>query len=38
MLKNSNFRDVEAIIFVRQSSNQWVELHRVRLERQLLTQ
>jgi hypothetical protein len=38
MLKNSNFRDLEAIIFVRQSSNQWVELHRVRLERQLLTQ
>lgn len=38
MLKNSNFRDVEAVIFVRQSSNQWVELHRVRLERQLLTQ
>ena len=38
MLKNSNFRDVEAIIFVRQSSNQWVELHRVCLERQLLTQ
>jgi hypothetical protein len=38
MLKNSNFRDIEASIFVRQSSNQWVELHRVRLERQLLTQ
>lgn len=37
MLKNSNFRDIEAAIFVRQSSNQWVELHRVRLERQLLT-
>ena len=38
MLKNSHFRDLDAIIFVRQSSNQWVELHRVRLERQLLTQ
>ena len=38
MLRNSNFRDLEATIFVRQSSNQWVELHRVRLERQLLTQ
>lgn len=38
MLKNSSFRDLEAIIFVRQSSNQWVELHRARVERQLLTQ
>lgn len=37
MLKNSSFRDIEAAVFVRQSSNQWVELHRVRLERQLLT-
>lgn len=37
MLKNSSFRDIEAGVFVRQSSNQWVELHRVRLERQLLT-
>jgi hypothetical protein len=38
MLRHSQFRDVEAIIFVRQASAQWVELHRVRLERQLLTQ
>lgn len=38
MLQNSFFRDIEAAIFVRQSSNQWVELHRVRLPRQLLTQ
>ena len=37
MLKNSLFRDIEATIFVRQTSNQWIELHRVRLERQLLT-
>jgi hypothetical protein len=38
MLRNSYFRDVEAIIFVRQASAQWAELHRVRVERQLLTQ
>jgi hypothetical protein len=38
MLRNSYFRDVEAIIFVRQASAQWVELHRVPVERQLLTQ
>lgn len=38
MLRNSYFRDVEAIIFVRQAAAQWVELHRVRVERQLLTQ
>jgi hypothetical protein len=37
MLKNSNFRDMEAVIFVRQAAAQWVELHRVRLDRQLLT-
>ena len=37
MLRNSYFRDVEAIIFVRQASAQWVELHRARVERQLLT-
>jgi hypothetical protein len=37
MLKHTAFRDIEALIFVRQSSNQWIELHRVRLERQLLT-
>jgi hypothetical protein len=37
MLKNSNFRDMEAVIFVRQAAAQWVELHRVRLNRQLLT-
>jgi hypothetical protein len=37
MLQNSSFRDIEAAIFVRQTSNQWIELHRTRLERQLLT-
>jgi hypothetical protein len=38
MLKNSFFRDMDAVIFVRQASAQWIELHRVRVERQLLTQ
>jgi hypothetical protein len=38
MLKNSFFRDMDAVIFVRQASAQWVELHRVRVDRQLLTQ
>ena len=37
MLKNSQFRDMDAVIFVRQAAGQWVQLHRVRLERQLLT-
>lgn len=38
MLKNSHFRDMEAVVLVRAVAAQWVELHRVRLERQLLTQ
>jgi hypothetical protein len=38
MLQNSFFRDMDAVILVRQPSAQWVELHRVRLERKLLTQ
>ncbi|MBA2301258.1 MAG: hypothetical protein H0W08_01340 [Acidobacteria bacterium] len=38
MLQNSFFRDVDAVILVRQPAAQWVELHRVRLERKLLTQ
>ena len=38
MLQNSQFRDMDAVVFVRQASAQWVELHRVRVERQLLTQ
>lgn len=37
MLKHTNFRDMEVVIFIRQSSSQWVELHKVRVERQLLT-
>ena len=38
MLKNSHFRDMEAQIFAKQSSSQWVELHGVKIARQLLTQ
>jgi hypothetical protein len=38
MLKHSSFRDMNAVVFVRQAAAQWVELHRVRIERQLLTQ
>jgi hypothetical protein len=38
MLKNSHFRDMDVQIFAKQSSSQWVELHRVRIARQLLTQ
>jgi hypothetical protein len=37
MLQNSYFRDVEAVILVRQTASHWVELHRVRVERKLLT-
>ena len=37
MLQNSNFRDMDARIFAKQSSSQWVELQRVRIARQLLT-
>jgi hypothetical protein len=37
MLKNSQFRDMEVQIFAKQSS-QWVELQRVPVTRQLLTQ
>jgi hypothetical protein len=37
MLTNSNFRDMDARIFAKQSSSQWVELQRVRIARQLLT-
>ncbi|HVL66830.1 MAG TPA: hypothetical protein VM364_06160 [Vicinamibacterales bacterium] len=37
MLKHSDFRDMEVVIFVRQSASQWVELHRAPVERQLLT-
>jgi len=38
MLKHSQFRDMEASIFAKQSSSQWVELQRVPIARQLLTQ
>jgi hypothetical protein len=38
MLKNSQFRDMEAQIFAKQSSSQWVELQSVKIARQLLTQ
>lgn len=38
MLKNSWFRDIDAVILVRQPSAQWAELHRVRVDRRLLTQ
>ena len=37
MLKNSGFRDMDAEIFARQSSSQWVSLHKVRVTRELLT-
>jgi hypothetical protein len=37
MLKNSQFRDVAVQIFAKQSSAQWVELQRVVLQRQILT-
>ena len=38
MLKHSQFRDMEAQIYAKQSSSQWVELQRVTIARQLLTQ
>lgn len=38
MLQNSHFRDMEVEIFAKQSSSQWVELQRVKIARQVLTQ
>jgi hypothetical protein len=38
MLKHSMFRDVTVQIFGKQSSSQWVELQRVDVQRQVLTQ
>jgi hypothetical protein len=38
MLKHSQFRDMSVQIFARQSSSQWVELHKVDVQRLLLTQ
>ena len=37
MLQHSDFRDMDVVILARQTSAQWVELHRVRVERTLLT-
>ncbi len=37
MLKHASFRDMEALIFAKQSSSQWVELQSVKIPRQLLT-
>jgi hypothetical protein len=37
MLQNSYFRDMDVVILVRQAGAQWVELHRVRVDRKLLT-
>jgi hypothetical protein len=38
MLQHKLFRDMEVQIFAKQSSSQWVELQRVKIARQLLTQ
>ena len=38
MLKNKEFQDMEVVIMVRQVSAQWLELHRIPIERRLLTQ
>ena len=38
MLNNSRFRDLTAQIFAKQSSTQWIELQRVKIARQILTQ
>ncbi|MDP9322666.1 MAG: hypothetical protein M3P13_03440 [Acidobacteriota bacterium] len=38
MLQNGHFRDMEVQIFAKQSSSQWVELQRVKIARQLLTE
>ena len=37
MLKHSRFEDMDAEIFARQSSSQWVSLHKVRVTRELIT-
>jgi len=37
MLKNSQFRDMDVEIFARQTSAQWVPLHKARIARVLLT-
>jgi len=38
MLQNRSFRDQDAVILVRQGAAQWITLHRVRVERKLLTE
>jgi hypothetical protein len=38
MLQNSHFQDMEVQIFGKQSSSQWIDLQRVPIARQLLTQ
>jgi hypothetical protein len=38
MLQHSGFHDLDAEIMVRQAAAQWVQLHKVRVERKLLTQ
>jgi hypothetical protein len=38
MLQNSHFRDLDVQVFAKQSSSQWVELHRAHIAHQLLTQ
>ena len=38
MLKNSHFQDMEVQIFAKQSSSQWIELQRVPIARQLISQ
>ena len=38
MLKHTDFRDMEIQIFGKQGGSQWIELHRARIARQLLTE
>jgi hypothetical protein len=38
MLQNSQFVDLNAKIFAKQSSTQWIELQQVKIARQILTQ
>ena len=37
MLKHTNFLDMNIQIFAKQGGSQWIELHRARIARQLLT-
>lgn len=38
MLQHTDFRDMDVQIFGKQGGSQWIELHRARIARQLLTQ